>query len=121
MPTTLEPPVPDDFPQSVRRLLAFYRGPGLTDRGYGFHEVLGWPDDQWERVHDFIQWVFPTTQRSAFHPEAPVLTQEAAALWASDPTLAENLSLAFDRWLGFIGVGRSGRGGFEFAPNPNPG
>lgn len=111
----------DDFPQETRKLLTFYRGVGLTDRGYRFHEVLGWPDDQWEQVHDFIQWVFPTLQRSGFHPEAPVLTPEAAKLWESDPTLAGNFGLAFERWLRFIGVGRDARDGFAFGANPNPG
>lgn len=113
--------MPADFSPPARKLLDFYRGEGRTDRGYTFPMVLDWDDDTWEDVHDFIQWVFPNARESAFNPDAPTLTPELIALWASDPVLAENLGLAFDRWLRFVGVERDGAGGFRFEDPTNLG
>lgn len=109
-----------DLTRGERRLLAFYRGEATTDRGYTIPMILGWADDTWEDVHDFIQWVFPTAQQSMFNPDAPLLTPALVKLWAADPLLAENLELVFARWLRFVGVERDAGGEFHFAARPNP-
>lgn len=110
-----------DLSETERALLAFYRGEGSTPSGYTFQTVLGWPDAEWEYVHDFIQWMFPNDVPSAFNPDAPLLTPELVKLWAADPQLRDNLEAAFSRWLRFVGVERDNGGNFRFAASPNLG
>ena len=57
------------------RLMAFYRG-GRDDRGRRLEDVLGWDHHQLELVHDYIQWMFPLTERSMAQPSAPVLSAD---------------------------------------------
>ncbi len=110
--------MPADLTRTDRALLAFYRGEGRTDHGYTFDGIIAWADDVWEDVHNYIQWMFPNDQRSAFYPEAPILTPAVIKLWSADPTLQEHLGLAFDRWLRFVGVERDGTG-FRFREPTN--
>lgn len=113
--------MPDDLTRGERALLAFYRGEGRTDRGYTVPMILGWADDVWEYVHDYIQWAFPNDRSSAFNPDAPLLTPNLVKLWAADPVLGENLELLFARWLRFAGLVRYDAGGFLFATPTNLG
>ncbi|VTT99319.1 opioid growth factor receptor conserved region : Opioid growth factor receptor (OGFr) conserved region OS=Nostoc punctiforme (strain ATCC 29133 / PCC 73102) GN=Npun_F4273 PE=4 SV=1: OGFr_N [Gemmataceae bacterium] len=101
--------------------LAFYRGEAHNLRGHSFQAVLDWPDDTWEQVHDFIQWVFPNDKPSAYNPTAPLLTPAIIAGWPSDPLLSANLDAAFARWLRFVSVERDPSGAFCFAESPNLG
>ena len=39
-------------------------------RGF-LEDVLQWDDEKLERTHDYIQWMFPTDQESAFNASAP--------------------------------------------------
>jgi hypothetical protein len=34
--------------------------------GYMFSEVVGWPDNKLEEVHNFVQWIFPIPERSRY-------------------------------------------------------
>jgi len=106
--------MPQELSRAARTLLAFYRGEGRTNTGYTLHGILGWDDDTWEHLHDFIQWVFPNERRSDFNPDAPTLTPELISLWASDPVLGDNFNLAFARWLRFVGLERTASQGFRF-------
>ena len=111
--------MPTDLSPSDRTLLAFYRGEAHNSSDHSFQAILDWPDDTWEHVHDFIQWVFPTDQRSAFNPNAPVLSPAVIAIWPTDVRLTENHNAAFARWLRFVGVERNASGAFCFAESPN--
>lgn len=111
--------MPAELSRSEQSLLAFYRGEGSTPRGFTFATILAWADDVWEQVHDFIQWVFPNDARSAYNPSAPLLTPELIRIWPTDPVLQSNLGAAFERWLRFAGVDRTGTGGFRFGHSPN--
>ena len=39
-------------------------------------EIMNFTDEQMEEVHDYIQWLFPLNESSAFNKGAPVLTKE---------------------------------------------
>lgn len=62
-----------------------------------WHPLAGFSPDDIERQHDFIQWVFPTDQRSAFNPNAPVIT--AAEIAAIDPGERHDLTNSIMRSL----------------------
>jgi hypothetical protein len=94
----------------MSRLLDFYRGEGMDCEGRSLDDILAWPDDDLEAVHDFIQWLFPLPEPSQFNPDAPVLTEADIAAFKSDPVLRANLSKSFDRILGFLGFALAGDG-----------
>ena len=100
-------------------LLAFYGDEeGPNSSGYTLEQVLGWPDEDWEEAHDFVQWAFPTDEPSMFNPDAPVLDEATIARFRADPLLRYRLRRAFDRWLVFCGIIRTDDGlAFD---NPNP-
>ncbi|MEN6604083.1 MAG: opioid growth factor receptor-related protein [Bryobacteraceae bacterium] len=91
------------------RLLEFYSGRGRDDRGRLLREILAWPDDTLEDVHDYIQWLFPLTEPSAFNPRAPLLDQAAIREFRRSDDLRRAVTASFERMLRFYG--------FEMAPD----
>lgn len=65
-------------------------------QGYGF--------DTMEREHDYIQWMFPTAERSMFNPLAPMLTSEQQAAFKHSPVLQQALRLNFEHFCSFLGL-----------------
>ena len=91
---------------------------GRTASGYTLEQILDGSDEDWERQHDFIQWLFATDEPSMYNPDAPVLDVPTTARFRADPMLRHRLRRAFDRWLVFCGVvGTDDSLAFE---NPNP-
>lgn len=91
----------------MSRLVDFYRGTETDIEGRLLTDILSWPDDNFEEVHDFIQWLFPLMEPSQFNPDAPLLTKEDIAVFRSDPVLQANLLKAFDRILTYLGFSLS--------------
>ena len=92
----------------MSRLLEFYRGEGRDVRGRSLAEVLAFPDDRWESVHDFIQWIFPLREPSGFNPDAPLLAEADVEAFRAEPELKGNLLRSLDRFLAFLGLVREG-------------
>ena len=89
------------------RLLDFYRGLGTDIEGRRLEDILAWPDDDLEAVHDFIQWLFPLPEPSQFNPDAPLLTSKDIAAFKNDPVLRANLMKSYERILAFLGLSLS--------------
>lgn len=101
-------------------LLAFYGDEeGRTASGYTLDAILGWPDEDWELQHDFVQWLFATDQESMFNPDAPVLDAATIARFRADPLLRHRLRRSFDRWLSFCGIIHIDAGLAFDRPNPD--
>ncbi len=83
-------------------ILDFYRG-SPDARGRTLDEILAWDDERLEDVHDYIQWLFPTSRRSDYNPFAPVLTESTIAAFRADPALRARLRDSFLRMLRFYG------------------
>jgi hypothetical protein len=84
-------------------LLRFYRGDGPDSEGRRLDEILAWDDRLLEGVHDYIQWLFPLDEPSAFNSNAPLITQSDREAFGTDPALAMNVRRAFSRILAFYG------------------
>ena len=54
-------------------VVAFYRGEMPDSQGRRLADIQAWDDERLEIVHDYIQWLFPLPERSAFNPKAPLL------------------------------------------------
>lgn len=86
------------------QLLEFYAGCGCDVEGRSLEEILSWSDAQLERVHDYIQWLFPTPRPSQFNPLAPVLDRETAERFQSSDELQLQVLRATERMLAFFGL-----------------
>jgi len=87
-----------------RRIVDFFAGNGLDDRGRSLEQVLGFDDGLLEETHDYIQWLFPLRERSGANPSAPRLDDEAIAAFHAQAQLRRQLRRAFDRMLEFYGL-----------------
>lgn len=94
--------------------LSFYRGLTPDSEGRFLHEILAWDDELLEAVHDYIQWLFPLPERSAFNRDAPVLSAADIADARTDTTVQANLQAALARMRRFYGLTP------ETAANPKP-
>ena len=89
---------------AANRLIDFYCGTGTDHLGRRFDHLLGMDDQQLERTHDYIQWLFPTVTASRFNPEAPTLDSAAALALRSNPVARQRLHAALERMLAFYGL-----------------
>ena len=74
-------------------LVAFYRDGAQDDRGRTLNEILAWPDDRLEAVHDFIQWLFPLPERSGANPGAPTLDAATIEAFHATPAMRASASI----------------------------
>ena len=84
-------------------LVQFYSGAAVDARGRRLAEIWAWDDDALERVHDYIQWLFPLPEASRFNDDAPLLTPDDIAAFAARMELRENLRRSLTRLLAFYG------------------
>jgi len=93
-------------------ILRFQAGTGTDDRGRTQAEILAWDDGRLERVHDYIQWLFPLPERSAFNAGAPRLTDADVQAFRDRDDLRVALGRALVRMLAFYGFAmRAGEAG----------
>ena len=76
---------------------------GVDDDGRTFGEILSWDDARLERVHDYIQWIFPLPERSGANPGAPVLDAQTIAAIRGNEDTQWRLRGGFVRMLAFYG------------------
>ena len=88
--------------QRASQIVSFYEG-GADHRGRTLERILAEPDAWLEATHDYIQWVFPLPERSAYNPAAPLLTRSDIAAFEARPELRPRLLAAFGRLLDFYG------------------
>jgi hypothetical protein len=85
-------------------ILSFYRREGTDDRGRTLDEVRSFDDQELESVHDYIQWLFPLAERSAFNPGAPTLTRATIEAFRADSALGSELAASLAVMLRFYGL-----------------
>ena len=100
------------------RIIGFYGGTEPDRRGRYVHEIQRWSDDQLERVHDYIQWLFPLLEPSGFNLAAPVLNRESIHEFRTRPDLQEKLRVSFLRMMSFYGL--ETRSGEQITVNRSP-
>ncbi len=88
------------------KILAFYRGTGCDHAGRTLEEILAWQDSALEFTHDYIQWLFPLPEPSAFNPWAPVLAPSDIAAFRDSQELQHQLRRAAARMKIFYQLDR---------------
>lgn len=89
---------------SNEQLLSFYYGEAPDTRGRFLRQILNWPDDELERTHDYIQWLFPLDEPSGFNLDAPILDVDTIRKFRLSPPLRRNLQTSLLRMLRFYGL-----------------
>ncbi|HIK14447.1 MAG TPA: hypothetical protein IGS53_04030 [Leptolyngbyaceae cyanobacterium M33_DOE_097] len=92
-------------------LVSFYSGEGRDRAGRMIQEIWAWDFEQLESVHDFIQWLFPLPEKSAFNPNAPTVDADVIAAFQTNPHLRQNLLHSFTVMLLFYGLQREQQNG----------
>jgi len=108
-------------PQPVDALLRFYRLEGPDSHGRMLPEIWAWDAARLEGVHDYIQWLFPLPEPSAFNPKAPILTPETIAAFRADAQLRERLLRSLALMLDFYGLALDSVGNGATWIEPAPG
>ena len=85
-------------------LIAFYSGTGADVEGRKLEDIWRYSLDELEDNHDYIQWLFPLRERSAFNPHAPIVDDATIASFRSDDTLRRNLERSLEVMLDFYGL-----------------
>lgn len=92
-------------------IIDFYNGDGPDGSGRLIEETLNKPFHWLESTHDWVQWLFPLREESAFNPEAPLLTDEDVKRFDGIKLyeyykfcLPRNLQDAVNLFLNFLGI-----------------
>jgi hypothetical protein len=95
----------------MSRIIPFYENAltihpvGQRGQQFNFKRVVEvWCNDAWERQHDFIQWLFPLPEASAYNPNAPLLTEQDRNQLAHVQRFKDRLERAYYRFTEFLGL-----------------
>ena len=92
---------------AVSRLLEFYSGHSPNSRGRYLRQLQSQSFDDLEHVHDYIQWMFPLLERSAYNVNAPVLSTSDVVEFRRDERLRCALLESFAVMLKFYGIDKT--------------
>ncbi len=84
-----------------QKIIDFYSHRGTDHRGRTFDDILSFNDLLLERTHDYIQWLFPSTEPSPFNQQAPVLDIETISEFQYNQQLRDNVIFAWNRMMNF--------------------
>jgi Opioid growth factor receptor (OGFr) conserved region len=90
------------------RIVPFYLGEEVDAEGRMIAEIWAWDFEELECAHDYIQWLFPLTEVSAFNNDAPLVDESVIATFAENQQLRQNLlksvvvMLIFYGWEGVV-------------------
>lgn len=77
---------------------------------YRHEEIVRFTDDEIERYHDFIQWIFPTSQPSRFNGEAPTIDEHFVSMFHGNQCALQNYCKSCRRYLHYMDFDCSGDG-----------
>ncbi|MFN6558354.1 MAG: opioid growth factor receptor-related protein [Nostoc sp. ChiSLP01] len=87
-------------------IIPFYLGEQPDSEGRKITEIWAWDFEELEYVHDYIQWLFPLTEPSAFNLHAPIIDEQVIQSFHSNLSLRQNLLRSFTVMLEFYGLQR---------------
>ena len=71
--------------------------------GRDLNTILGWSDNELEYCHNYIQYLFPIPEQSAFNFFAPVIDEETYLAFRQRSELRASLKRSYIRMLAFYG------------------
>lgn len=89
-------------------IVEFYLGKNPNDEGYKIYDIWKFDDEKLEKEHHYIQWMFPTNQKSYWNRNAPVLTDEDILMFKKNTLCMKNLRKSLRIIFKFYGFQLSG-------------
>lgn len=89
---------------TYEQLEKFYQNQGTDSEGRTLLELQEFSFDQKEDFHNYIQWMFPTNEKSNFNSDAPLLTAQEYKTLSENPLIIKNLKISFGKILEFYGL-----------------
>jgi len=83
------------------KAVEFFRGVGTDTVGRTFEDYMKFSPEEMEKIHDYIQWAFPTETPSAFNKHAPILDRHTVHAINSTPAALANYLRFLDKMLVF--------------------
>ena len=83
-------------------LVNFLNGTGLDHQGRYLRDIWDFDDKAIEQTHDFIQWMFPLTEKSMSVPVAPTLSANDIEAIRASETAQANLERSAHWYVGFL-------------------
>ena len=80
----------------------FLNGTSPDHRGRYLRDIWDFDDKTIEHSHDFIQWMFPLTEKSMSVPGVPTLSAEDVEAIRSSEVARANLERSAQWYLGFL-------------------
>lgn len=77
---------------------------GKNETGTTLEEILLYNDNRLDSCHYFIQWVLPTSRRSAFNGSAPYISKEDIETLKIIPKFMENLERIKTKMFSYWGI-----------------
>lgn len=84
-------------------LMRFFRNEQPDNRDRYHKDILQFGKNEIEYKHDFIQWIFPTIEKSQFHPEAPTFEENFSERFQKDELAKSNYCRSCQMYLNYIG------------------
>jgi len=88
----------------MSQLLEFYRLNATDSERRMLTDIWAWPHDDLEHHHDFIQWMFPLDEGSAFNADAPLVTDEDREAFGNESLLQAAMRRSLSVFLHFLGL-----------------
>lgn len=86
-----------------RSIITFLRGEGVDNRGRVISDIWSYSYERLEDAHDYIQWLFPLFEKSAYFPDSPTLTIDVAEQIAKDEICRSSLNHSLSTMRAFYG------------------
>ena len=84
------------------KLVNLLNGTGPDHQGRYLRDIWDFDDKAIEQTHDFIQWMFPLTEKSMSVPGVPTLSPDDIAAIRTSEVARANLEKSAHWYLGFL-------------------
>ena len=86
-------------------IINFYMNTEPCNTGYMFNDIIKkWSNTKLESKHDYIQYLFPSTEKSKYNEKATLLTEDDLEIFKQNKIIRKNVYLALQRMLRFYGI-----------------
>lgn len=92
-----------DGPQD-NLLLHFLSDEKIEETRFTLSEIIDFNNDEMEMFHDFIQWIYPTIEKSMAHPSAPTISTNFANKLNANKCALNGYCKSCRRYLNYMGL-----------------
>lgn len=84
-------------------VINFFLGLELDSNSRTISDILSFNEQEIENTHDFIQYIFPTIEKSNYNPNAPLISENLKRLFSENVVAQENFCKTCRLFLHFCG------------------